>query len=67
MEITGIAGDFHIGSMRDLIKPIHFTLMDKNWNQIIRLEKANQDNAIAQIQKVWEKFETVAPFTYRFC
>jgi ABC-type antimicrobial peptide transport system permease subunit len=66
MEITGISGDFHIGSMRDLIKPIHFTIMDKNWNQLIRLEKANQDNAIAQIQKVWEKFETVAPFAYRF-
>jgi putative ABC transport system permease protein len=66
MEITGITGDFHIGSMRDLIKPIHFTIMDKNWNQLIRLEKANQDNAIAQIQRVWEKFETVAPFAYRF-
>jgi putative ABC transport system permease protein len=66
MEITGIVGDFHIGSMRDLIKPSHFTIMDKNWNQIVRLEKANQDKAIARIQKVWEEFETVEPFTYHF-
>jgi putative ABC transport system permease protein len=66
MSIAGIAGDFHIGSMRDLIKPIQFTISDKNWNQIVKIEKVNQANVIAQIQKVWEKFESVEPFTYKF-
>jgi len=66
MSIAGIARDFHIGSMRDLIKPIQFTISEKNRNQIVKIEKANQANVIAQIQKVWEKFETVEPFTYKF-
>ena len=66
MEITGIVEDFHIGSMRDRIKPIQFSIIEKNWNQIIRLERENQESSIAQIQKVWEKFETVQPFEYHF-
>ena len=66
MEITGVVEDFHIGSMRDRIKPIQFSIIDKNWNQIIRLERENQESSIAQIQKVWEKFETVQPFEYHF-
>ena len=66
MEITGVVEDFHIGSMRDQIKPIQFSIIEKNWNQIIRLERENQESSIAQIQKVWEKFETVQPFEYHF-
>jgi putative ABC transport system permease protein len=66
MEITGVVKDFHIGSMRDQIKPIQFSIIEKNWNQIIRLERENQESSIAQIQKVWEKFETVQPFEYHF-
>jgi putative ABC transport system permease protein len=66
MEIKGVATDFHIGSMRDRIKPIQFKIANKNWNQIVRLDPENQQNAIAQIGKVWEKFEPVQPFEYRF-
>lgn len=66
MEITGIAADFHIGSMRDRIKPAQFKVMNRNWNQIVRLEQVNQQSTIAQIERVWEKFETVQPFEYRF-
>jgi putative ABC transport system permease protein len=66
ISIAGIAGDFHIGSMRELIKPIQFTISDKNWNQIVKIEKAKQANVIGNIQKVWEKFETEEPFTYQF-
>jgi len=66
MNIVGIVSDFHIGSMHNFIKPSHFTIEDKCWNHIIRLNKANSEKTIASIRSVWEKFEIVEPFKYHF-
>ncbi len=66
VQIVGIVSDFHIGSMHDPIKPIQFTIADKCWNFIIRLQKTGFENNIAEIRHVWEKFETVEPFEYQF-
>ena len=36
VEVAGIMNNFHVGSLRDMIQPIQFTIFEKGWNNIIR-------------------------------
>jgi len=66
VQVAGIMNNFHIGSLRDLIQPIQFTIFEKGWNNIIRIEETNHEKILTDIQHVWKKFEPERPFEYRF-
>jgi len=66
VEVAGIMNNFHIGSLRDRIQPVQFTLFEKGWNNIIRIEETNREKILADIRLVWEKFEQERPFEYHF-
>lgn len=64
VTVTGVVSNFHNNSLRDKIKPLQFNIIDKGWNNIVRLDDMSSKNTIAEIKKVWEKFEPVIPFNH---
>ncbi len=66
VKVVGTIADFHINSLHNKIKPLQFTLVEKGWNQIIRLEQQFSRETLAEIEKAWIKFEPTEPFHYMF-
>ncbi len=63
--IVGVIEDIHVSSLRAKIKPTVFTY-SIYFGMNVRIQPENQDETIKHLQSVWEKFEPVEPFSYRF-
>ena len=66
-KIVGIVKDFHFTSLKNEIKPFAFvTDNNRQWYLTVKLQGADMQNTIQQIQSVWEKQVKSRPFQYFF-
>jgi len=66
-KVVGIVKDFHFTSLKNEIKPFAFvTDNNRQWYLTVKLEGANMQNTIQQIQSAWEKQVKSRPFQYFF-
>ena len=70
-QVIGIVKDFHFESLHEAVKPAYFTLQQnpgKNpWFKImLRIRADHQQQTIAAIQNVYEKYNPGFPFTFNF-
>ena len=66
-KIVGIVKDFHFTSLKNEITPFAFvTDNNRQWYLTVKLEGADMQNTIQQIQSVWEKQVKSRPFQYFF-
>ncbi len=65
--LIGIVNDFHFQSLHEPIRPLLFILSPRNFNYIlVRLNTRNFETNIAEIERVYEIFETTFAFEYTF-
>jgi putative ABC transport system permease protein len=69
--VIGVMKDFHIGSLREAIKPLVITMVGhQNVAKIytrfsaIRIRSYNDTETISFIEDVWDEMEPSTPFTY---
>ncbi len=70
MEIVGIVKDFNFESLHNPIKPLAFAATNFFGNKytyaILRVQTNNWGQALAGIEKTWNKINPSTPFTYSF-
>ena len=65
--IVGVMEDFHFKSMRQQIEPLAIIIAPQYFNNvIIRLAPGDATQAIATVEKVWDKAYSGIPFEYQF-
>lgn len=69
LTICGVTGDFHFGSMHDLMPPI--TFMNVNYTTYyryfsVKLKPGDMQQSLAVLQKKWSELLPGAPFEYNF-
>jgi len=67
--IKGIVRNAHTKSLHQDIEPrVYFKLNPEHWNRAMTFFKieGNPQRAIAHIEKIWTRYETVYPFEYHF-
>ena len=66
-EIIGIVKDFHLHSLHEPITPLVICFEPRNASYIlIRTQPGKTQQAIADIQRVYAKYESAFPFEYQF-
>lgn len=65
-EIIGVVSDFNFQDLRHEVNPLFFILSDFGWNAFVRVESANIQQTIAQIEDNYKKFSPNYPFNYEF-
>ncbi len=66
-KVVGVVKDFHFTSLKNEIKPFAFvTDNNRQWYLTVKLDGANMQRTIQQIQSVWEKQVKSRPFQYFF-
>lgn len=70
-KVIGVMKDFHIGSLREAIKPIAITMVGhQNVAKVytrfsaIRIKDYNDTETISFIEEVWDEMKSSTPFTY---
>ncbi|MCB0687656.1 MAG: FtsX-like permease family protein, partial [Saprospiraceae bacterium] len=67
LEIIGVVKDFHFESLHDPITPLFFRLNpDNTWVVMARIAGGRQQEAINNLQNLYEKFNPGFPFEYQF-
>ena len=65
--IIGVVSDFHIGSLKQEIKPLVLPYLHRFPMYIaIRLHPGNVAEAISAVEEIWKKFAPNQPFSYTF-
>jgi len=65
--IVGVMKDFHISSMHEIIKPV-VLFNSPNWygGVLLRIGPGKLKPVLSQIEKVWQGFAPMRPFSYSF-
>lgn len=69
LQIKGIVGDYHYGSLRETIKPAIFMNVElANFYRYfsIKLKPGNVQQALAEVQQKWASLLPNTPFDYEF-
>lgn len=67
LEIIGVVKDFHFKSLHDPVSPLFFRLDPENtWTMMARIAAGKQQEALNQLQALYEKFNPGFPFEYNF-
>ena len=64
--VVGVIKNFHFESMRQVIRPLSLQLAPSNDRLIVKLRSGNFENAIAQIQELWDVKSPGIGFDYQF-
>lgn len=65
--IIGVVKDFHFGSLREPIKPMFMSMLQVPiGNILVKFQKANQQEAITALEKVYKNIMPNAVFSYNF-
>ncbi len=64
--IVGIVKNFHFESMRNEIRPLSLMIDNSNDRMAVKLSAGNFENAIAQIQQIWDSRAPGIALDYRF-
>jgi putative ABC transport system permease protein len=65
MQIIGVVKDFHFESLHEPIKPCYMFLQPGNII-VVSVRANNQQQTIADIQRLYEKYNPGFPFTFNF-
>jgi predicted lysophospholipase L1 biosynthesis ABC-type transport system permease subunit len=66
-KIIGVVKDFHNQNFRSAIDPLIMTYAPSNaWRLFIKLDGANLERSLQELEKVYKKFDQVYPFTFSF-
>jgi putative ABC transport system permease protein len=67
LTVVGVVKDFHFTTLRNEIKPFAFVAEPPREGLLtLKLNAADLQNSIAQIEKKWNKFSPDRPFQYSF-
>jgi putative ABC transport system permease protein len=67
LTLVGVVKDFHFTSLKNEIKPFAFVSEPPREGLLtVKLDAANLQNSVAQIEKKWNKFSPDRPFQYSF-
>jgi putative ABC transport system permease protein len=67
VTVVGVVKDFHFNSFHNEIKPFGFTLEpDSGSTFLVKLQRGNIQQTIAEIENVWHKYNPGTPFEYTF-
>ena len=65
--VIGVVKDFHFQSLHEPIRPLMFTLTERDFNHIlIKLDTKSFDRTIAAIEKVYKNIEPYYAFEFAF-
>ncbi len=65
-KVVGVVEDFHFSSLKNKIEPLAISVADDNRVIAVKLTAGNPQEAIAGIEKAWQKAAPQYPFTYEF-
>jgi len=66
-QIIGVVKDFHFEALGQPVKPFFFKIdEEKGGNILVKIRAGKEHNAIAQIEKLYKKFNVYLPFEYKF-
>ncbi len=66
-RVVGVAKDFNFSSLKEEITPMAFWLYDgRRYRLLLRIKPENLTQTIRYIKSVWEKFEPVQAFNFKF-
>jgi putative ABC transport system permease protein len=66
-EIVGVVKDFNFESFHEQVKPLFFFLAPENaGNIMIRIERGQERETLARLEKFYTTFNPGFPFNYRF-
>jgi putative ABC transport system permease protein len=67
LKVVGIIKDFNYHSLKDKVQPMAMLLSRApNYEMAIRLNAGNTQQQIAELEKIWKKHTSGAPFEYSF-
>lgn len=67
MEIIGVVKDFHFKSLHEDISPLFFRLYpEQTWMVMARITAGKEEEALRNLQDLFEKFNPGFPFEYQF-
>ena len=64
--VVGVIKNFHFESMRQVIRPLSLQLAPSNNRLIVKLKSGNFENAISQIQQLWDVQSPGIGLDYQF-
>ncbi|RNC92333.1 MAG: FtsX-like permease family protein [Allomuricauda sp.] len=64
--VIGVIKNFHFESMRQVIRPLSLQLAPSNDRLIVKLNSGNFENAISQIQELWDAQSPGIGLDYQF-
>jgi ABC-type lipoprotein release transport system permease subunit len=65
-KITGVVKDFHFKHMSEPVGPLAMCLVPSYWTVYVKTAAGQASEAIAATKRIWEKYDSEYPFTYRF-
>lgn len=66
-RVIGVVKDFHFQSLHEPIRPLIFMPTDQQFNHIlVRVDTEDFDRVIADIEKVYKRFDSVFGFEFSF-
>lgn len=65
-QIVGVTKNFHFESLYEKVKPCFFRLIGSGDNVLIKIKSDEEQNSLAQIEKVYKKFVPNFSFDYQF-
>lgn len=67
LKVIGVIKDFNYHSLKDKVQPMAMLLgRSPNYEMAIRLNAGNTQAHIAELEKIWKKHTSGAPFEYSF-
>jgi putative ABC transport system permease protein len=67
LKVIGVLKDFNYHSLKDKVQPMAMLLgRSPNFEMAIRLNPGNTQQQIAELEKIWKKHTSGAPFEYSF-
>lgn len=65
-QIIGVVKDFHFESLYEKVKPCFFKMIGSGESILIKIKGGEEQNTLAQIEKVYKSFVPNFPFDFQF-
>ena len=66
MQIIGVAGNFHYGSLHDAVKPLIIMYSPYIKDILVRIEVGGEKQTLSRLKDVYQKFYPKYPFEFTF-
>ncbi len=66
-EIIGVVGDFHYGSIHQIVEPLIFRFArPRAPNMMVRIQEGTEKSTLAKMEALYKEFHPPYPFEYSF-